>query len=94
LIYDEDLFGVHDVCGRTVDQKLFLRESRFEDFLSHDVMLKLQPQGRLLIRVQRLGEIDDVDFWVKKAMETLNFGAEYMVRTYADRVSHLISAFV
>jgi hypothetical protein len=86
LVYDEDLVGTHDLCGRTTGENLFLRDTKFEDYLSHDLYFHLAPQGKLLVRVTRLGEIADVDYWVMKAGQLLNFAAEDMVRVYVDKV--------
>ncbi|KAI9325108.1 hypothetical protein DFJ73DRAFT_870541 [Zopfochytrium polystomum] len=93
LVYDEDPVGM-DLCGRTNDDKLFLRETRFEDYLTHDVMLRLEPQGRLLVRVMRHGEIADVDFWMRKSKQILTFTAETMVRTYADKVTRYVYSII
>lgn len=83
VVYDKDMIGSDDLCG---EASVFLRDSKFEDFLSHDVELNLKPQGKLFIRVLRHGEIDDVEFWVRKAEETVRYCLEDMVRVYAEQV--------
>ncbi|KAJ3137232.1 hypothetical protein HK100_000740 [Physocladia obscura] len=58
----------------------------FNDFLTHDVPLGLMPQGMLMLRVLRLGEIEDVDFWIRYTKETLEYTAEKMVRVFSDTI--------
>ncbi|TPX63175.1 hypothetical protein SpCBS45565_g06816 [Spizellomyces sp. 'palustris'] len=86
LVYDKDIIGKDDLCG---EAGIFLRDSKFEDFLSHGVELSLKPQGKLFIRVMRKGEIDDVEFWVRKAEESVRFCLEDMVRVYSEQITRV-----
>ncbi|KAI9097090.1 hypothetical protein DFS34DRAFT_134893 [Phlyctochytrium arcticum] len=83
FVYDKDLIGKDDLCG---EASVFLRDSKFDDFLSHDVEVSLKPQGKLLIRITRKGEIDDIAFWVSKAEETVRFCLEDMIRVYVEQL--------
>ncbi|KAJ3282535.1 hypothetical protein HK104_010843 [Borealophlyctis nickersoniae] len=84
-VFDKDLVG-DDLCGST---RLYLRDSKFNDFLSHDIELNLKPQGKLYLRVVREGEIDDKAFWVRKAEETLTFCLEDMLRVYSEQICRI-----
>ncbi|KAJ3414976.1 hypothetical protein HDV05_005807 [Chytridiales sp. JEL 0842] len=92
IVYDKDFIEPHDVCGRPRDDKLFLRNSKYEDYLTHDEWFNLEPQGRLLVRLTRLGEIADIDYWVLRSEQTINFTGEYMVKVYIDRIVLDVSA--
>ncbi|KAJ3332067.1 hypothetical protein HDU76_001402 [Blyttiomyces sp. JEL0837] len=92
IVYDEDNFSAPDVCGKTTNQKLFLLEGLFEDYLTHELKLPLDPQGSLVIRVKRQGEIADIDFWVRKSLQTLKYAGEAMIRIYCDRIVRYVSA--
>jgi Ca2+-dependent lipid-binding protein len=55
MVYDKD-FIKDDLCGSA---ELFMRDRLFEDYLSHDVEVALNPQGTLHVRVAKEGEIED-----------------------------------
>ncbi|KAJ3082666.1 hypothetical protein HK102_001525 [Quaeritorhiza haematococci] len=86
FVYDKDIIGSDDLCGNA---SLFMRDRQFEDYLSHDVELTLKPQGKVFVRVTRQGEIDDNDFWVRKAEETVTFALEDMIRIYIDQIGRV-----
>ena len=58
----------------------------YDDFLIHDVKIKLKPKGTLYLSIHKVGEIDDEKWWVKKARETIEKKIEEMVMTYVDKV--------
>lgn len=56
IVYDKDLFKSDDICGSA---EIFMRDSIYDDYLSHDKEVDLKPQGKLYIRVIKEGEIED-----------------------------------
>ncbi|KAJ3129870.1 hypothetical protein HK101_005182 [Irineochytrium annulatum] len=91
LVYDADQIGEDDLCGVATTQ-LYLRDSKYNDFLAHDEEYQLRPQGKLFIRVLRQGEIDDIDFWVMKSEQVLEFASERMVHIFTNRIVRYVSA--
>ncbi|KAI8826699.1 uncharacterized protein EV422DRAFT_7044 [Fimicolochytrium jonesii] len=86
-VYDHDVIGKDDVCTEPVS--IFLRDSKFEDFLSHDLELQLKPHGTLNVRVLRHGEIDDIEWWVRKAEEGVKYVLEDIIRVCAEQGSQV-----
>ncbi|KAJ3176648.1 hypothetical protein HK101_010392 [Irineochytrium annulatum] len=84
-VMDEDTFGSDDICG-IATQQLYLRESKYNDYLSHEEIISLKPQGKLHLRVLKVGSIDDIDFWVRKSEQILEFAIERMVHVITDRI--------
>jgi hypothetical protein len=82
-VKDYDMVGTHEPCGRA---SMFLRDRTFNDLLSHDIPLELDIQGTLHVRVRKVGEIDDVGWWVQKVKQTLQFTADDMVRVILDQI--------
>ncbi|KAI8098717.1 uncharacterized protein BX664DRAFT_354245 [Halteromyces radiatus] len=68
VVYDEDLIGTHDECGAVWFQ---LSPQYFDDYQTHELVLNLHPQGKLVLRVSMEGEKDDIQFWFGKAVRTL-----------------------
>ncbi|KAJ3057271.1 hypothetical protein HK097_009930 [Rhizophlyctis rosea] len=84
IVMDKDTIGSDDLCGQG---NIFLRDSLFEDFLSHDKEIMLKPQGKVIVRVSRRGEIEDWWWWVKKAEEGLRFVGEDLGRVWSEQIS-------
>ncbi|KAJ3028267.1 hypothetical protein HDV00_010538 [Rhizophlyctis rosea] len=83
IVMDKDTIGSDDLCGRG---NIFLRDSLFEDFLSHDKEILLKPQGKVVVRVCRRGEIEDWWWWVRKAEEGLRFVGEDLGRVWSEQI--------
>ncbi|KAJ3206010.1 hypothetical protein HDU67_008512 [Dinochytrium kinnereticum] len=90
-VWDKDVGFSDDLCGVATKQ-LYLRDSKYSNYLTHDEVFDLDPQGRLLIRVRRMGEIDDMDFWIIRSQEILSTAAEEMVSIFVDRIIRYTSA--
>ncbi|KAI8916950.1 hypothetical protein DFJ77DRAFT_488843 [Powellomyces hirtus] len=89
VVYDRDVIGKDDLCGSA---SVFLRDSKLEDFLAHDLTLALKPQGKIMVRITRAGEIDDPAFWTRKAQQCLVFAIEDMIRVYTDQATRVARA--
>ncbi|KAG0169801.1 hypothetical protein DFQ30_003238, partial [Apophysomyces sp. BC1015] len=68
VVYDEDLIGANEECGGVWFK---LSPEYFDDYQTHELVLNLHPQGRLVLRVSMEGEKDDIQFWFGKAFRTL-----------------------
>ena len=85
-IRDRALVGKHDTVGRAY---LCLDPKRFGDFLTHDLWMDLDSQGRILLRVSMEGEKDDIQFYFGRAFRSLKRAEADMVRIFIDKVCNL-----
>ena len=85
-IRDRALVGKHDIVGRAY---LCLDPKKYGDFLTHDVWLDLDTQGRLLLRVSMEGEKDDIQFYFGRAFRSLKRAESDMIRIFIDKVGNL-----
>lgn len=83
-VRDRALIGKHDTVGRDY---LCLDPRRFGDYLVHDLWLKLDTQGRVLVRISMEGEKDDIQFYFGRAFRSLKRAEGDMVRIFIDKVS-------
>ncbi|KAE8229615.1 hypothetical protein CF326_g5412 [Tilletia indica] len=72
------------LCGRTY---LRLDPRLFGDFLPHELWLRLDTRGRLLIRVSMEGEKDDILFHFGRAFRILKRAESDMIRAIVDKMS-------
>lgn len=82
-VRDRSLFGKNDTVGRAY---LCLDPQRFGDFLTHDLWLDLDSQGRILTRVSMEGEQDDIQFYFGRAFRSLKRSEADMIRAFIDKV--------
>lgn len=82
-VRDRALVGKHDTVGRAY---LCLDPRRFGDFLTHDLWMDLDTQGRVLIRVSMEGEKDDIQFYFGRAFRSLKRAEADMLRIFIDKV--------
>ncbi|CAG8562263.1 3276_t:CDS:10 [Acaulospora colombiana] len=87
-VWDRDQVGSDDVCGRA---GIYLDPTHFNDYLTHDIWLDLDTQGRVLLRISMEGEKDDIRFYFGKAFRTLKRAQDDMIRLIVDRVSPFLS---
>jgi hypothetical protein len=85
-IRDRALVGKHDTVGRAY---LCLDPKRFGDFLTHDLWMDLDSQGRILLRVSMEGEKDDIQFYFGRAFRSLKRAEADMVRIFIDKVRQI-----
>ncbi|KAI8914123.1 hypothetical protein BC831DRAFT_488909 [Entophlyctis helioformis] len=71
-------FGFDVECGAST---LSLNDATFQDFLSHDLQLDLNPG---------IGEIDDTAWYIQRAEEMFYFAIEDMLRIYVGQVVKLV----
>ena len=86
-VWDRKLVGDHSLCGRAY---LRLDPRYFGDFLSHELWLDLDTQGRLLLRVSMEGERDDILFYFGRGFRSLKRAESDMVRIIVDKMSVFI----
>ncbi|CAO3598850.1 unnamed protein product [Absidia cylindrospora] len=87
VVYDEDLLTSHDECGAAWFK---LSPEYFDDYQSHDMVLDLHPQGKLLLRITMEGEKDDIQFWFGKAFRTLKRAENDATGLIVDRMGRYI----
>ncbi|KAF7420843.1 hypothetical protein PC9H_011361 [Pleurotus ostreatus] len=90
-VRDRALIGKHDTVGRDY---LCLDPRRFGDYLVHDLWLKLDTQGRVLVRISMEGEKDDIQFYFGRAFRSLKRAEGDMVRIFIDKMSPFIQQCV
>jgi hypothetical protein len=83
VVYDEDLIGTNGECGAVWFQ---LSPQYFDDYQTHELVLNLHPQGKLVLRVSMEGEKDDIQFWFGKAVRTLKRAENDAAGLIVDRV--------
>ncbi|EIW76820.1 cytoplasm protein [Coniophora puteana RWD-64-598 SS2] len=86
-IRDRALVGSHDIVGRAY---ICLDPRKFGDFLTHDIWLKLENHGRVLLRISMEGEKDDVQFYFGRAFRSLKRSEGDMVRIFIDKMAPFI----
>jgi hypothetical protein len=89
-VRDRALVGKHDTVGRAY---LCLDPRRFGDFLTHDLWMDLDSQGRILVRVSMEGEKDDIQFYFGRGFRSLKRAEGDMLRIFIDKVSHFSFLF-
>ena len=90
-VRDRALVGKHDTVGRAY---ICLDPRRYGDFLTHDLWLDLDTQGRILLRISMEGEKDDPQFYFGRAFRSLKRAESDMVRVFIDKVCSFISVVV
>ncbi|KIP06404.1 hypothetical protein PHLGIDRAFT_30503 [Phlebiopsis gigantea 11061_1 CR5-6] len=86
-IRDRALVGKHDTVGRAY---ICLDPRRYGDFLTHDLWMDLDSQGRVLLRISMEGEKDDPQFYFGRAFRSLKRAESDMVRVFIDKISPFI----
>ena len=81
-VRDRALVGKHDTIGRAY---ICLDPRRYGDFLTHDLWLDLDTQGRILLRISMEGEKDDPQFYFGRAFRSLKRAESDMVRVFIDQ---------
>ncbi|KAJ3126146.1 hypothetical protein HK098_007857 [Nowakowskiella sp. JEL0407] len=83
-IMDEDTIGSDDLCGES--EMINLRDRSYRNCLKKDEKFELTPQGTLFVRMTRAGKIDDPDFYVQKAAESVETALEDMLHIYMEKM--------
>lgn len=86
-VWDRKLVGDHNLCGRAY---LRLDPRYFGDFLSHELWMDLDTQGRLLMRVSMEGERDDILYHFGRGFRSLKRAESDMIRIIVDKMSVFI----
>ncbi|RKP14032.1 hypothetical protein BJ684DRAFT_19526 [Piptocephalis cylindrospora] len=83
-VYDRDAIGSDDVCGQGT---FHLQPSLLDDYMSHEMWVELDTQGRILLRVSMEGEREDVRFYFGKTFRTLRRTQADMARMIIEQMS-------
>ena len=83
-IFHDNPFGNEISCGKCA---VFLKDPSIQNFLSHNVVKNLRPQGSLSLRIRREGEVENTQWYVVRTQEVLKFTVEDMVWTFTNQVS-------
>jgi len=84
LVYNKTSFLTSDeLCGK----KVVRLSSGWCDHQTHDIWIKLDPQGRLLIRITMDGEGEDLAFFFKNAKQRLMRALIDFLRALVHRIS-------
>ncbi|KAJ3168804.1 hypothetical protein HDU88_001131 [Geranomyces variabilis] len=89
IVRDRDLVGSDEICGEAA---VFMRDSKLDDFLAHDMTIALRPMGKLMVRVRKEGEIDAITYWVRRAQQGLEHLVDDMVRVCVEQVARCARA--
>jgi len=83
-VYNKTSFLTSDeLCGK----KVVRLSSGWCDHQTHDIWIKLEPQGRLLIRITMDGEGEDLAFFFKNAKQRLMRALIDFLRALVHRIS-------
>ena len=66
---------------------VFLRDDNLQNFLTHNATLSMRPQGSLLIRIRREGELEDTAWYVQRTQEVLRFTLEDIIHAFSSKVT-------
>ncbi|KAF8999791.1 cytoplasm protein [Cyathus striatus] len=86
-VRDRALVGKHDTVGRAY---VCLDPRRFGDFLTHELWMDLDTEGRILVRVSMEGEKDDIQFYFGRGFRSLKRAEGDMLRIFIDKMSPFI----
>ncbi|KAJ2961577.1 hypothetical protein NQZ79_g3174 [Umbelopsis isabellina] len=87
LVLDEDVLGADEDCGAAWFK---LSPQYFDDYQTHEIVLNLDTQGKLVLRISMEGEKDDIQFWFGKAFRTLKRAENDTARLIVERMSGFI----
>ncbi|KAI9344826.1 hypothetical protein DFJ73DRAFT_494282 [Zopfochytrium polystomum] len=77
-----------EVSARTtVQDRVFLRDQLYDDHEFHELRLPLKPQGTLIVQIRKEGEVQNIDYWVRRSEELLDSTAHKMVNTLVQRIA-------
>ncbi|GAB5586840.1 hypothetical protein Unana1_01740 [Umbelopsis nana] len=87
LVLDEDVLGADEDCGGAWFK---LSPQYFDDYQTHEIVLNLDTQGKLVLRISMEGEKDDIQFWFGKAFRSLKRAENDNARLVVERMSGFI----
>ena len=83
-VYHDNNLGNEISVGRAA---VFLRDDNLQNFLTHNATLSMRPQGSLLIRIRREGELEDTAWYVQRTQEVLRFTLEDIIHAFSSKVT-------
>lgn len=87
VVNDEDMITADEECGAVWFK---LSPQYYDDFLTHELVLDLSPQGTLVLRISMEGEKNDIQFWFGKAFRTLKRSEHDIAGFMVDKVKRNI----
>ena len=66
-------------------------KQRLFDNQTHEVMVKLQPQGTLLLRITMFGQNEDIEYWFKRTFQHLDRTQDTLIRQMTRKIDSLIA---
>jgi hypothetical protein len=87
IVNDEDVITADEECGIVWFQ---LAPDYYDDYQTHELVLNLSPQGKLVLRVSMEGEKNDIQFWFGKAFRTLKRSENDMAGIIIEKVKKKI----
>ena len=85
-VFHDNSLGKEIPCGTASFSAL---DEKFEDCLSHDLTFDLSP-GLLMVRIRRIGEIDDTKWFMDRAEELIRFSVEDMICIFIKKICDLV----
>ncbi|KAG2232103.1 hypothetical protein INT48_006780 [Thamnidium elegans] len=87
VVNDEDVITADEECGVVWFK---LSPEYYDDFLTHELVLDLSPQGTLVLRISMEGEKNDIQFWFGKAFRTLKRSEHDIAGLIVDKMGPYI----
>jgi hypothetical protein len=95
-VYDHDLVGKDDICGLAKIPLANLSQV-LSDMQQHDIWVDLQPQGKLLLRLQLdsnaaggNGDLADIEFYFRKSFREMKRCTGDILTVMAEGVSGVL----
>ena len=86
-VYHDNNLGSEIQCGRA---SVYLKDEKLMNYLTHTVTMNLRPQGSLLLRIRRHGEVEDTTWYVQRTRELLRFTLEDIMHIFSTKVCLLV----
>jgi len=88
-VYSKNMLATDDLIGigiLNLEAGGSIR-NRLVDHQTHNISLDLKPQGRIFLRLTHEGEVEDIDFWFRKARGAFRRTRQDLLRIIASKVT-------
>ena len=91
--FAKNLITADEVSGTaTIDLSLKSKlRALLLDHQSHEILLKLQPQGTILLRMTLIGNDEDIEYWFKKTFQHLDRTRDTPIRQMTAKIDPFIA---
>ena len=91
--FTKNLITADEISGQSIinlsnDSKL---KELLKDNQAHDVLVKLHPQGNILLRIQMVGQEEDIEYWFKKTFQHLDRTRDTLIRLITGKIDPFIA---